>query len=149
MARIVLRSADEIAKKWGEVTPARATYYEAGVREPTKDWANEASAAAPTYKSAVQNPMIDKLYIGGIKKAGTDKWKRKAVSVGVARYGPGVAAAIEDYKAGFAPYADELSRVELPPKKPRGSSENIERVKRIADSLHKKRLAMMAVSTTV
>ena len=148
MAKIALRSLDDIAKKYVDVTPARATYYEAGVRAPSKDWATETAAAAPTYKAAVQDPNIDKLFAGGVKRAGTPKWQRKAVNLGVARYGPGVAAAGDDYKAGFAPFHDELSKIDLPPKKPRGSLENAERVKKIMDALHKKRLAIMAVSTS-
>jgi len=148
MPKIVLAPVDDIARKWGDVTPGRAVYYESGVRNPKKDWELETVAAAATYKSAVQNPAIDKLFTGGVKRAGKAKWQRKAVDVGVSRFGPGVSAAVEDYKRGFAPYAEEMAKIEIPPKKPRGSSENLKRVEAIMDALHKKRLALMAVTTT-
>jgi len=146
MAKLAVRSISDISKKWVEVTPARAAYYEAGVKAPKADWATEASAAAPVYKSAVSNPAIDKLFQAGIKRAGTAKWQRKATSVGVSRFGPGVTAAQPDYEAGFSPYLDELSKIEVPERKPRGDESNYERVKAIGKALNKKRLAMAAVS---
>jgi len=147
MAKILLRPLDEIAKKWVEVTPGRAAYYEAGVKNPLEDWASEAVAAAPTYKAAVTVPHIDKLYAGGVKMAGTAKWQRKAVDVGVPRYGPGVSAAVDDFKGGFAPYYEELTRIELPERGPRGADINFERVKVIGKALAKKRLALKAAIT--
>jgi hypothetical protein len=146
MAKLLLRPLDEIAKKWAEVTPGRATYYEAGVKAPLEDWATQASAAAPVYKAAVTAPNIDKLFAGGVKRAGTAKWQRKAVEVGVPRYGPGVAAAQPDYKDGFAPYFEELGKIEVPERGPRGSDANYEIVKKIGTALFKKRLALRAAT---
>jgi hypothetical protein len=147
MPKPVIRSVDEIAKKWADVTPPRATYYEAGVKSPKEDWATNASNAAGTYKAAVSNPNIDKLYAGGVKRAGTEKWQRKATTVGVSRYGPGVAAAKDDYKAGFEPFAAEIATTEIPARKPRGAAENYDRVRKIGDALFKKRLSIRAATT--
>jgi hypothetical protein len=146
MVKVAIRSVDDIAKKWTDVTPGRAPYYEAGVKAPKKDWETETTNAAPTYKSAVQAANIDKLFSGGVKRAGKEKWERKATTVGVARYGPGIAAASEDYKTGFAPFQAEIAATDIPAKKPRGSSENYERVKKIGDALFKKRLALRAAT---
>jgi hypothetical protein len=146
MVKLTLRSLDEIAKKWVEVTPARAAYYEAGVKAPKQDWATEAAAAAPVFKAAVSNPAIDKLFTAGVKRAGTPKWQRKATTVGVSRFGPGVTAAQPDYASGFGPYHDELTKIEVPERKPRGDEANYERVKAIGKALNKKRLALAAVS---
>jgi hypothetical protein len=146
MPKLVLRPLDEIAKKWVEETPKRATYYEAGVKAPKKDWATEAATAASVYKAAVSNPNIDKLFKSGVTKAGTAKWQRKAINVGVARFGPGVSAALEDYKSGWGPFYDELTKLEIPERGPRGEDKNYERVIKIGKALNKKRLALAAVS---
>lgn len=146
MPKLAVKPLDQIVKKWVEVTPARATYYEAGVKAPLEDWASEAIAAAPAYKAAVTAPNIDKLYIGGIKEAGTAKWQRKAIEVGVPRFGPGVTAAQEDYRTGFAPYLEELARVEVPARGPRGADVNFEKVKVIGKALLAKRLARRAAT---
>jgi hypothetical protein len=146
MPKLAVKPLDKIVKKWVEVTPGRAPYYEAGVTEPLRDWAANASAAAPAYKAAVTAPNIDKLFTGGIKKAGTGKWQRKAKEVGVGRFGPGVTAAEPDYKDGFGPYADELAKTEVPARGPRGSDQNFEKVKAIGKALLAKRLALRAAS---
>ncbi|WP_448578898.1 hypothetical protein [Thermosphaera sp.] len=149
MVKVAIRSIDEIAKKWTDVTPGRAPYYEAGVKAPKKDWETETINAAQTYKAAIQATNIDRLFAGGVKKAGKEKWERKATTVGVARYGPGIAAASIDYREGFAPFQAEIAATDIPPKRPRGSSENYERVKRIGDALFKKRLALRAATVGV
>jgi hypothetical protein len=145
MVKLVLRSLEEISKKWVEETPKRATYYEAGVKAPKADWATEAAAAASVYKAAVTVPHIDKLFSAGVKRAGTAKWQRKATTVGVARFGPGVTAAQEDYKSGWAPYFDELSKLDIKERGPRGADVNFERVIQIGKALNKKRLALATV----
>jgi len=146
MPKLLVKPLEKIVKKWVEVTPARATYYEAGVKEPLKDWAANAAAAAPAYKAAVTAPNIDKLFAGGIKRAGTAKWQRKAIELGVGRYGPGVVAAEADYREGFGPYAEELTRIEVPARGPRGSDANFEKVKVIGKALLQKRLALRAAA---
>jgi len=146
MVKLVLKPVDEIAKKWVDETPKRAPYYEAGVKVPKQDWATEAKAAASVYKAAVTVPHIDKLFASGIAKAGTAKWQRKAINVGVARFGPGVAAAADDYKAGFSPYYDELTKLDIKERGPRGSDTNYERVIAIGKALNKKRLALATVT---
>lgn len=139
---IKIRDVGSAAKKWGEVTPGRSAYYLAGVTAPTKDWATEAAAAAASFKAAVSAGDIDRRFSGGVKRAGTAKWKRKAEEVGYTRFGPGVSAAIPDYQTGVAPFFDEISRVSLPPRQPRGSDANIERVRAVAKALAAKRIAL-------
>lgn len=147
MPKIVLRDIESIAKKWVEVTPGRAGYYEAGVKNPLEDWESETVRAAPVYKAAVQAANIDKLYSGGVKRAGTAKWQKKAVELGVPRFGPGVSAALDDYKDGFAPYHAVLSALEIPERGPRGSDANWEISKKVGKALAQKRIALKAAGT--
>ncbi|MEM2175118.1 MAG: hypothetical protein QXI58_05820 [Candidatus Micrarchaeia archaeon] len=147
MPKIVLRDLDTIAKKWVDVTPGRAAYYEAGVRNPLEDWASEAIKAAPVYKAAVQVANIDKLYAGGVKMAGTPKWQKKATELGVPRFGPGVSAALDDYKNGFGPYHATLAALEIPERGPRGSDANWEISKKVGKALAAKRIALKAAGT--
>ncbi len=81
--------------------------------------------------------------MGGIKKAGTAKWKKKASTLGVQRYGPGVQAAGDDYKAGFAPYQAVISGVVLPERRPRGDPANTQRVSVMSAALTAKRIALL------
>jgi len=148
MAKAKIRPVEEITKKFIEVTPGRASYYAAGVESPLRDWEANTTLAAAAFKGAVTAADIEKRFLGGVKKAGTAKWKRKATSVGVDRFGPGVIAAEEDYKSGLEPFVAVIAATELPERKPRGSPENLKRVAAIATALFKKRLALVGVGAS-
>ena len=141
---IKVKSAAEIGNKWAEVTPGRAAYYEAGAAQAGPEWEQNTVKAASAYKAAVSAANIDKLFAGGVKKAGGDKYQRKVKDVGAARFGQGVAAAQADYEAGMTPMLEAMSAVVLTPRQPRGSTANLQRVAEVANALHKKRLALRA-----
>jgi len=135
-----IKSASEIAKKWAEVTPTRQAFYEAGVKSPLRDWATNAAAAEDAWAAGVQEAAANKRFGAGVRKAGTEKWSRKVVEVGVPRWGAGVRAAAPDYEEGFRPYRDVIESVSLPPKYAKGDPRNIDRVAAIAMALHKKKV---------
>lgn len=137
-----VKSAADIAKKWGDVTPGRSSFYQAGVQAAGGDWQAQTIANAPNYKAAVTAADIDRRYAGGVRRAGPDKYVRKSAGVGADRYGPGVAAAVQDMQDGMAPYVDTLSGLTLPSRKPRGDAGNLARVAAIDDALHKRRIAI-------
>ena len=143
MAKVKIKPLTAIADKWAEVTPGRASYYEAGVRDPLEDWEEATVAAQAAYKAAVSAADIGKRHSGGVKRAGTAKWQRKAIDLGVGRFGPGVMAAKDDYNDGFAPYQAVLAATDMPARKPRGDPANNERTKVLNTALFKKRLAMV------
>lgn len=138
-------SAD-IAKKWGDVTPGRASYYESETPKKSSLWETNAGGAKGTYKTAVADPKIGDRFAGGIKGKAA-KFARKVTDVGVARFGPGVSAAVSDMQSGFDPYAAELAATTVPDRGPRGDPKNKEIVSVIFDKLHKKRLALLGAAS--
>ncbi|MEM1944060.1 MAG: hypothetical protein QXE52_08270 [Candidatus Caldarchaeum sp.] len=144
MVKLKVPTAAEAAKKFVDVTPARSVYYEAGVKGKGPDWEAATTAAAKNFKAAVSAADIDKRFTGGVKgKAG--KFNRKVEAVGVSRYGPGVSAAEEDFRAGIEDYLKELQALDVPERGPRGSAGNYDRVRKIGEALNKRRLAKLAV----
>ena len=141
-----IKTIEEIAAKWGEVTPGRSTYYEKYATVAGADWESGATAAKGAFKSAVTAAGIESRYVGGVKKAGGAKYERKVKDVGVSRFGPGVSAAVDDMKIGFAPHRDVIASVvpTLKPRGPRGDPANYERSKTLGMALAKKRLALIA-----
>jgi len=131
-----IKPIDQIAEKWARVTPGRSADYEAGIRSPKKNWEEATAAAESAWAQGVQDAIQNKRFGKGVKEAGTGKWQRKALEIGVGRWGPGVSAAERDYRAGFAPFRDVIERTELPPRYRRGDPRNIERVAKIAAALH-------------
>ena len=131
----MVKGIAKIAEKWARVTPMRASDYEAGVRDPLRDWATNAGAANAAYKAGVTEAVAKDRFLSGVKKAGTEKWKRKAVEVGPARFSQGVQVAQPDYEKGFAPFRDVIEKTTLPPRFAKGDPRNIDRVKVIAAAL--------------
>lgn len=136
---IKIKSAAEIAKKWADVTPARSRQWEEEIRATaTDEYSAPAIAAAPIWEQGVMEAAARGAYAKGISDK-AEKWKRKALSVGTARFGPGVRAAETDQAAGFAPYREVISGLTLTPRGPRGSPGNYDRVRQVGEALHAKR----------
>lgn len=137
---IKIKTAQAIAKKWADVTPVRAKQWQEEVAAtPDADWADPAVASAPNWEMGVQEAAARDGYAKGIEKSRT-KWKRKALAVGPARFGPGVRAAEGDQAAGFAPYREVIAGLTLVPRGPRGSLGNYERVREVGEALHRERV---------
>ncbi len=145
--RITVKSASEVAQKWADVTPGKSAYYEAEAPEAGAAWETNTVAAGPTYKAALSAADIQKRFVGGVKRAGAEKFARKVKDVGVARYGPGVAAAKEDMASGIEPYLAVLAGLDIPDRGPRGSTANYAIVAKVGEALHKKRLAILAATS--
>jgi len=141
---IKVKALTDVVKKWVDVTPARASYYEAEAGIAGADWEKGATAASSSYKAGVSAPNIEKMFTGGIKRAGAAKYERKVKGVGKDRFGPGVIAAQIDFSDGVAPMLDTIRGITLPTRQPRGALANYERVKAIGVELNKKRLALRA-----
>lgn len=141
-----IRSIDIIADKWATVTPMRAADYAAGIAAPRTSWASATVAAEKAYEEGVTKSMQKKLFGKGVKKAGDEKWTRKASVNGVRNWGPGVSEAKGDYAAGFAPYQAAIAACVLPPRYARRDPRNIERVVAIVKALVAKKEQIMSAA---
>ncbi|MBA7579286.1 hypothetical protein ES708_21156 [subsurface metagenome] len=132
--------ASEIAAKWAEVTPGRTAHFEAGVRSPRRDWKNETLAAEDRYKAGVTKAAQEGRFGKGVTRAGTDKWQRKTIEIGVGRFGPGVAAAGPEFLAAWEPYRAVIAGVSPPQRYPTGDDRNLARVAAYSKPLHEKKV---------
>lgn len=141
---VATKSAADIAKKWAEVTPGRASYYAAGAAQPRTSWQQASAAAKGNFKASISAADIDARYAGGVARAGDAGWQQGIRDKGAARYGPGVQAATAKMQAAVEPFTSTIASTQLPPRQPRGSAANYARVQAIGDALSKKRAAMRA-----
>lgn len=148
MPKPKIRTAEEIGAKWKEVTPGRVAYYESGIEDPLEDWETNTKIASAAFKAAVAAPDMQARFLGGVAKAGTAKWKRKAKAIGPRRFSEGVEVAEEDFVTGFEPMQAVIAATEIPERKPRGDPANWERSKKIGAALYKKRLALIGAGAT-
>jgi len=135
-----IKSLSAIGEKWGRVTPQRAEDYKLGVQSPKRDWAEETKAARDNWKAGIDAAAAKGLFIKGIEKAGTGKWKEKTLKKGPGRFAEGVYIAQPDYEKGFAPYREAIAAVDLGPRYPKRDPRNLERVKKVVDALIAKKL---------
>jgi len=137
--KVDIKAIAKIAEKYARVTPQRATDFVEGVQTTPVDWSKVTQAAGATYAAGVQAAITGRRFEKGVAAAGTERWRTKSIDVGSARWGPGVQAGAGDYAAKFAPYADVLGKLVLPPRFPTGDPRNYARVQAIGEALFKKR----------
>lgn len=130
-----LRPLDQIKDKWSRRASAAGPDYQAGLGAPRQPWSQGAIAAKDAWRAGVTDAAGRDAYAKGVAAAGDAKWLKKATDLGVRRYPEGVSAAVEDYKSGFAPFYDALSKIDLPPRGARGDPKNVERVRVIMQTL--------------
>jgi len=125
------RATERFVRRAGQAGPD----YEAGVRNPRKNWADAATAAESTYRDAVTAAAQQGRFGRGVRRAGQAKWQRRAVELGTARFPSGVAAAADDWTKGFAPFHQAISAAVLPPRRPTRDPANRQRINAILDAV--------------
>jgi len=134
-----MKSADAVAEKWARVTPQRAQDYTDGVKSPRTPWAAASAGANDRYKAGVTEAAAANRYQKGVNAAGDQAWQTKTLAKGPARFAEGVALSGPDYQAAVKPYLDVIAATQLPPRGPKGSPQNLQRVAAIATALRKKK----------
>lgn len=129
-----------ISKKWGTVTPQRAGEYKTGVMETQKDWSALTAGADEARRQGLAEADQRDAFVKGVSGVGTQGWKDAAVKKGSQRFGQGVQASVGKYERGFAPYHDVISGTELPPRGPKGSPQNYERVRAIGEAMRARKV---------
>jgi hypothetical protein len=135
-----VKSLDRISRIWASRVAAAGKEYEAGIDSPRRSWAEATKEATENYHSAIQQAISEGRFAKGVTKAGDERWRARAKSVGPRRWQEGVNGSLGRYEDGFAPYRKVIEDTVLPPRYPKGDPRNIDRVAIIADNLHKAKL---------
>ena len=140
---IKVKSSDAASTKWGENAARAATEFAANAEAAAEDWARLTAASADNFGQAITAPGIKNRFRAGVVKAGAAKFARKIRDVAKDRFGPGVTAAVPDYKGGVEPFFATLASLTLSLRKPKGDPANYRRVEEVGKALNAKRLAML------
>lgn len=131
-----VKPLDKITAKWERVSASAQAEYEAGVKDPRRDWAAATKGAEKAYDAGIQAAIAAKRFGKGVAKAGTAKWQAMAIAKGPRRWSEGISLAKTTYAEAFAPYHTALGSISYPEKGPRGDPRNIARVAIVAKTLH-------------
>lgn len=140
---IAVKSASQSSTKYVNRASVAGPDYEQGVRNPKRSWEQATFAAEKNYEVGITESMGRKAFGKGVKKAGDGKWIKGVVEKGVSRYPVGVSVAKSAYETAIAPFLDTISKITLPPKGPKGSPANIQRVAVIAKALNDKKKSLL------
>jgi len=130
-----IKDLDASSDKWTRRASVAGVDYQAGVNNPRRNWEDASLDAEQNYKVGVIAAANAGRYGRGVKEAGDEKWKKNAIAKGPSRFAEGVALAQDDWAEGFRPYHDVIKSLKLPPRGPKGSPANIQRVAAVATAL--------------
>lgn len=137
----MIKSLERIKQNFKSGTAGAAGRYKDGVENPRRGWKESTLASSELQKQAMQDALSRDAVRKGVERTNESKQKMRASTLGPSRYTAGTGAASEDYGSGFAPYREVIQSTELPPRGPKGSPENYERVKAIGEALHQKKVS--------
>lgn len=130
-----IKSLTNSSDKWTRRAAVAGPDYESGVRSPRRDWAEAALAAENNYKAGVVSAAQAGKFGRGVKAAGTARWQESALAKGPNRFSEGVILSKDRWEKGFAPSHEAITRLNLPPRGPKGSPQNLQRVTAVAQAL--------------
>jgi hypothetical protein len=137
---IAVKDVTASAQKFVQRAQAAGGDYSAGVSNAGGKWAANTKGAAQTWSLGVQQAITDGRYANGINQNSQSKYQTRASTVGAQRYPTGVAGAQQSWAAGVTPYLQTISNLNLPPRQPKGSAANYQRVQAVGDALRAKKL---------
>jgi hypothetical protein len=128
--------AATVTAKWQRRVQVAGPDYQAGVTNPSKDWASATKEAEPRYKEGVIAAANAGSFGKGVGKAGTEKWSKNTLSKGVDRWPTGVANAGSDYQTGIAPVLQAAASAVLPARYAAGDERNYLRSAAMGKAIH-------------
>lgn len=143
LGAIKVKPIDASTTKWSDNAGRAAGEFAANAEAAAEEWARNTAGSADNFHMAVTAANVKERFRRGVVRAGAAKFARKIRDVGRDRFGPGVAAATDDYKSGAEPYFSTIAALTLSPRKPRGDPANYNRVQEIGKALNAKRLALL------
>ena len=125
---IKIKPIDQITSRWVAGVRGATAAYQFGVSNPIRDWADATVAGANAWYQGIQAAHAAGRFPGGVRAAGTVKWKNRTLTKGVQMWPVAVAAAEADYRVGFAPFREAIASGTLPPRYAKRDPRNLERV---------------------
>lgn len=135
-----VKPMSKIVEKFMRNASRAAPDYKDGCETTKKDQAALAIESAPIYEAALTASFGRDAFQKGLRKSGHSGWKRGATGKGTLRYPQGIIESGPAFQEGFAPHHSALEGITYPPRGPRGSPQNLERVRIENETLHKIRI---------
>lgn len=137
---VAVKDVTASAQKFVARAQAAGGDYSNGVSNAGGKWATNTKNSAQTYALGVQQAITDGRYAAGVNQNSQNKYQTRASTVGAQRYPQGVSGAQQSWATGVTPYLQTIANLTLPPRQPKGSAANYQRVQAVGDALRAKKL---------
>ena len=135
-----VKAAADAATKFVTNAQNAAPAYSKGVANAGGAWASNTAAAADTWQQGVTQAAANGRDAAGVNQTSQNKYQTRASGVGAQRYPQGVAAAGPAYQTAVQPYLNTIANLTLPPRQPKGSPANYQRVQAVGNALRAQKL---------
>jgi hypothetical protein len=134
--------ASSVAKKWADRAGTSGAELVAKAKQST--WKTEAAAGEANYKRAMSDVISKELRKKGIEKSSDTAWQN-GIEQNMDRYETGVKNSEGKMQAGMTTVLNDIKAgmAALPPKGPKGSSENYKRSEMMGKALHDAKVRRM------
>jgi hypothetical protein len=137
---VAVKDAAASAKKFVTRAQAAGPDYTAGVQNAGAKWAASTKASADAWQQGVTQAAASGRFAAGVTPASTNKFQTRASTVGAQRFPQGVASSGDAWATNTQPFLNTIANLNLPPRQPKGSAANYQRVQAVGDALRAKKL---------
>lgn len=123
--------------KWQRRSSVAGADYTAGVQNPRVPWDQAAKAGEANYRAGVTQAATEGRFGKGISRVGNEKWAKGAVTKGPGRFVEGVMVGAPNFQDRINTVLSTIEGVTLPPRGPKGSPANYQRVTPIGEALRR------------
>lgn len=136
-----VKNVQESAAKFKQRASAASEDYKRGVAGAGQRWQAGAESSEDAWATGTTEAIANRRFGAGVRRAGAQRYQEKATTLGPDRFRTGVQAAEGDWSRGFAPFAAALSAFDPGAPGARGSQQNYDRSRRVAEHLRATRMA--------
>ncbi|HEV8722291.1 MAG TPA: hypothetical protein VGW77_16865 [Candidatus Binatia bacterium] len=123
--------------KWQRRAAVAQPDYVNGVNNPRTPWDQASKAAEGNYRTAVTQAATEGRFGRGVSRVGNQKWIEGATKKGPSRFVEGVQLGGGNFQERINMVLQTIEGVTLPPRGPKGSPSNYQRVTPIGEALRR------------
>lgn len=139
-----VRPIAESQQKFAARAAAAQGDYQRGVSAAGGRWAAGAAASEDAWAGGVQEAVAQRRFGAGVRRGGVaTKYQDRASKLGPQRFAQGVQEGAGEWGKNTAPYLDELRSMDPGPRGMKGSAQNFQRARNVAERLRAKRLELL------
>jgi len=139
-----VRPIAESQQKFESRTAAAGPDYQRGVANAGGKWAAGVAASEDAWASGTQEAIANRRYGAGARRAGPQKYQDRAAKLGPQRFQTGVQEGAGEWGKNFAPFASTLAGHDPGPRGMKGSEQNFQRSRSVAQALRAKKLELLS-----